>query len=336
MEIAQSIAQCELNLDIVKMIPGDLKNLTRINKRSFLIETDREKLILWIYSGQEVGLVFQNQLLRFCQQKDIHGLLYPEELTNGCFYGQLNEKEYYYLTKAISFDKISYRNKTQLSSIIELMCNFRKAMTDLGFFYLPEQKGKINIIIIMAEMLKNLNIFKMLAQFRLKPSYFDKLFLDNYQKIYDSIIKAHFMFEKSDYLTMFLTLTTQNIIINNYSRDNLRVNDNQSYFLHLKNCRNELPIIDLGALLVKAGRSNQWENSWFNEMIDEYQKYFKISKSELQILVAYLICPWELYRLISRYYYNRVNWSVTRFIHKLENYLNDEPYREDFLRQVIM
>lgn len=321
---------------VLEYIPFEVTAVSQPFKNCCLLDSTNGLFALWSFQGQEASLAYQHQLLGICRQHKVSGFLYPIELTNGCTYSQLGEKSWFYVTKWQNFAKVSYRNPKHLQSMIDLIIRFRQTLSDFGLtFCHPDRKDARNLIVKTTDAVAQLRVFTLLAKHRLKPTYFDQLFLRECDSLINEAEAGKNLFKESAYYRLNMNITTQNINIGDFSRSNLRVNPDGTVFcLGLKNYRWDIPVIDLAELLVKTGRSNRWSMEWFRKSVDYYMKYYSISQDEEGILRAYLKFPWSMYRLISRYYFNRVEWPLSKFIEKFERLLKDETNRRDFVEHI--
>lgn len=321
---------------ILEVFPFDVTGICQLFKNCYLMNSSAGSFALWLYQGQEAGLAYQHQLLTICRQHKAAGFLFPIELSNGCTYSKLNEKSWFYVTEWLNLEKVSYRNPEHVKSMVDLIVIFRQCLTELGLtFCHPDRKNGRNLVLKTAEAIDQLHVFALLAKRRIKPTCFDQLFLQAYPTLLTEAEVGHQLFKESSYTRLNLNLTTQNININDFSRGNLRIGpDKAVYCLGLKNYCWDIPVIDLAELLVKTGRSNRWKMDWFIKIIGYYQQFFALSNDEMNIIKAYLRFPWNMYRLTSRYYFNKVEWPLSKFIEKLERAIKDETVRKDFANQL--
>jgi CotS family spore coat protein len=319
---------------ILELVPLAPRKITRYEDDCIIWETSQGNLALWIYSGQESHLAYRNQILRVCQQNGLKNFIYPLSLNDGRLYAKYDERQWFFITHWPEFRDISFRNQVDLFSLVNLIITFRKIVADSGvFFYLPEPKEDVNLLNSYQEITDRLNSFALVAKFRLKPTQFDQMFMAHFPEVLIQANQAIAFLKESEYRHLISTVTTQNIIINRFTRSNLRfsIHEGVATILRFNNYDWDLPIIDLAILLVKTGRSSKWGIDWFYNIIMEYQKYFPISTAELEIIFSYLAFPWNFYRLAMRFYFNLMGWPLRTFIEKMERLLDEENHRAKFL-----
>jgi CotS family spore coat protein len=325
----------DLELDRpLELIPTKPNRIRPFDRDCFIIETAYGKLALWIHHRSEAVLAYQIQILKICETCGTQGFLYPIPLTDGRTYAPLDERRWFYLTNWPELRKVSFRSATDLCFLVKLIAGFRKAMAGQGLgVSLPERNEDTELFSRFCQITQSLDSFALLAQNRLRPTQFDRLFLAHLPEAKNWLEQSLALLKKCGYNRLWATVTTQDIIINRLVRSNLMIHPTGAAFcLRLNDFRWDLPIIDLAILLIKTGRSGQWNPDWLNIILSEYREFFPITASEEGVLRAYLTFPWSFYRLAARYYYNRTQWPVFTFIEKMERVLADEKQRGQLIR----
>ena len=332
----QDLVEIQIEQKILDLLPCLPQKIISRNPNYFNIEAPDGQFALWLQEGREATLAFQLQFLKVCEIKGVKGFLYPLCLRDGRSYAKFDERRWFYLTRWPDLRKISFSKMDDVRALINLIVGFRKETANLGLlFCLPERKEHIHLIRKFQEMSKQFYSFSLLAKHRLRPTMFDQLFISFFAEIGKEVKKASNLLKNSEYPLFSTNLTTQNLIIKQFSRSNLRVSDsNEAICLRFTNYRWDLPLFDLAEVLLKTGRSNKWSFDWFSQVMGEYQSHFKLSVAEQKLLTAYLLFPWELYHLCSRYFYNRAEWQLHTYVDKLERLLDDMPKRIGLLAEV--
>ena len=331
--IYETLFSAGMKPEIIDLIPVKLRKIIPYYDNGYILETDTGNLALWTHRGPEVYLACQLQILQLCMQQGFTGFLYPLSLTDGRSYAEIADGCWFYITLWPELQKVHFSFSNDVKAIVNLLITFRKIIHDNGFlYYLSEKKSGFNLVEKYQEIITQLSSFEMLAQNRLRPTGFDHLFISYLPEIQRQIKAALGILEDSDYLDAITRLTSMDMIINKLTRHNLRLdNSGRAVCVQLDDYRWDLPIVDLAILLIKTGRSAKWDPWWYQMILKEYENHFTISPLEMKIIQAYIAFPWSFYRLVSRYYYNRVNWTLRTFIEKMARVMGDEPNRKRFL-----
>lgn len=323
----------EIDFKILRLLPGQLLKATQFAPDCLILETNTGKLALWIHRGQEATLASQSLLLKISEMNGVKNFLYPLPLTDDRTYAPLDGRRWFYITEWPDSRRILFSNHNDLKLLIDLLLELRKILQRTGVsYFMTDRKEKTNLLYKFSAIRESLNFFTMLAKYRLKPTNFDNLFLEYYVKAILQVEQAYKILVESEYQSLVAGITGKDLVINRLVRNNLRISpESYAICLRCRDFRQDLPIIDLGTLMVKAGRSLQWNCGWFQQMISQYQRYFPIDRTERKVLLALLTCPWSFYRLAARYYFNRAEWSIGTYIERLERILGDEPKRMELV-----
>jgi CotS family spore coat protein len=324
-----------VGLEILRQLPGRLTAITLETKNCFVITTAKDNFCLWLYQGREESLTDQLAVMEQSRRQGFGGFLEIMPLKTGRLYGKVDERRWFYLAKWAHLERISYRDLKQLRSIIGLITAFRNSVAEwlvsggLRFKEQPKIPDKIK------EIGRYFAAFKILATRRLRPTEFDRLYLEILPQLETSVAESLEQFGNSNYRELVAGLKPHDLALNDFSRGNLRVDPaGQVKLLRLKNCHFDLPVMDLAVLLLKSGRSQRWERSWYEALLAEYQKAALLTVAELAIIKAYLCFPWNIYHLVARYYLNRVAWPNYLFNEKLARLIADEENRRRLIAEI--
>lgn len=326
----------ELALDSqpFQLIPAKPDRIQLLDRDCFILETAGGNLALWVHHCSEAVLAYQMQILTIFEANGARGFLYPVSLADGRTYAPLDERRWFYITKWPKLRNVSFRSPEDIRLLVKLIAGFRETLTRQGLrFGLVERNEENELINRFRRITQCFDSFALLAQNRLRPTQFDRLFLEYLPEARTWVGWALALLEKYNYNRLWASVTTQDLIINRLVRSNLRIHTTDGAFcLRLNDFRWDLPIIDLAILLIKTGRSAGWSSDWFHSALADYGETFPITRSEEGVLRAYLTFPWSFYRLAARYYYNRTQWPLFAFIEKMERILVDEERRGMLMR----
>lgn len=331
----ESLSRYAIQPKLIELLPVKPQRIVPYYNDGYILESESGSLALWVHRGAEASLAYQIRILKICLQHNLPGFLYPLELTDGRNYAELNDLCWFSVTSWPKLQKVHFGYATDLKAIVELLAGFRKVIHENGFlFCLPERRDHCNLLKKFIEIGQQLGSFEILAKHRLRPTAFDRQFLLYLPEIMSQVKYSLEILKDTDYLETITKLTPQDIVVNKLTRHNLRIaNNGKAICLQLDDYRWDIPIVDLAVFLIKTGRSFKWDSNWYQMILQEYERYFKISPSEHQFIHAYISFPWSFYRLASRYYYNRVNWPLRTFVEKMTRLLDDEPNRIRFIHE---
>jgi hypothetical protein len=326
----KELADLGLSPDFLQTLPFEVESLHRYEKNGYLLRTPVQFAALWIHTGKEESLAQQLGVMAYCREKGVEGFPESIPLKNQAEYGMMDERNWYYLTDWPELNKLRYHRAEHLNAVVRLIVDFRQTVAEWErpVIFLKGKEG-LDLVLKMEEIRRFFIAYGMLARHRIHPTGFDHLFIRSLPGFLQKCDLGITRMRQTDYLTLRSDPKSHQVIINDFSRNNIGISlSGRALCLRLKNARTDLAIMDLAVLLAKTGRSNRWNRLWYDSTIAEYQKVFPISGQELRIVEAYISFPWNIYRLASRYYLNRVNWPAFLFLEKLERILMDEKNRE--------
>lgn len=318
-KVCYDLIRLGIGSESLKLFPGMPKRVCRINGACFMLETSRGKFALWLVSEDEPRLLAEQELSSILEENRIEGFLFPVRLKDNRFHGVLEDGRLFYLTNWPELKSISFRNDPSIRSLLQLVINFRTVICKSDFSVSKIKAPQKSLIDRYQDMIRSMKSFTMLASYRLHPTKFDQIFLKHSDVLVEEAEIALNLIQSSAYLKMFEAKESLRPIINNFCRSNLRILSNgQAICISLKETSLDLPLVDLALLMLKTGRSNGWSKEWYDKIIGVYNESFPLTNEALKFIQAYLVFPWESYRLAARYYHNRVNWPVSVFVEKME------------------
>ncbi len=328
-ESYQTLKAFGIDAKVMTLLPEEPHKISALPPDCLILENIESRYALWIHHGQEASLANQNQLLRFFELSGFEGFLYPIPLNDHRTYAPLDGRRWFYITRWPESRRILFSSDNDLMALVNLLIDFRKVLHDTGGgYFLPERKRNVDLQVKIPAMIQSLHSFALLAKYRLKPTNFDRLFVRYCPEAIVQAEQSLNLLKTSGYRELIAQITIKDMTMNRLIRSNLRItSQNRGICLRSSDLRQDLPIIDLGTLLVKTGRSAQWNFQWFDRLVAQYKRYFSISMNEQKVLLAFLTFPWSFYRLAARYYYNRTEWPLVTYVDRLERILRSESDR---------
>ncbi len=319
----QILSQVGIDETIISLLPFTVEQVQRVAEDCCCCGNNA----LWIYRGREEDFTQQQWLLSQLRTNGVSGFLYPQILKNGSNYQRLSQQEFFYCTAWGEMRQIVFHELNDLRGMVRLLTDFRGLNTKQGESTVITAKQ--NLIEQAMKLIAELKSFELLARYRLNSTRFDYLANDSFDKIKQQAIFAVELLKNSAYQAK---CSEKHLIVIIISRINLRVDQTgQTYFLRLNNFSYEVPCIDFAVFFNKIGRFIGWNFEWFQSLLADYQEKFPLDKADLYIIYAYLVFPWNILRLMRRYYFNYVNWPLALLVERLERLLADELPRQSFL-----
>ncbi len=91
-------------------------------------------------------------------------------------------------------------------------------------------------------------------------------------------------------------------------------------------------IFDLYCFIRKTLEKNEWDARFFDVIIEEYEKYKLIEKSQFALLYVLFYYPEKFRKLLNAYYNGQKVWASGRISKKLAILINTELQRNNFIK----
>ncbi len=331
-QLREKFSQAGLDPDIIKFLPDLITGIHPLRRRCLLLGDDqRETHALWIFEGRECDLQRRLQLLQEYIGKGFTGFFRPIPFRNENLYLSLDERRWVWMTEWPVSRRVSFRNECDRNTLIDLVLELERISDD------PELKPVINdvrVIELLSEyemMFNDLKAFQYLARYRVRPTRFDELYLQQAPVLIQQA--EHALYLLQDCWSLLRQDGKDSLVFNQISRFNFRVDlTGRPLILPSHRYRRGPSIINLACLLLKTGRSNGWKPEWFVSVIQYYEQKRSIAPNEWRFIKAYLDFPWSCFRIAARYYLNLTSWSPHAFYRKFERRLAVETERKQLLR----
>lgn len=339
LELLSSLKEFNFAPELLSFLPEPIRRFSQNQPDCFVLEGAERRFGLWMYAGQEEDLRCQLEILDLFHEGGFEGFLYPIQLADGSRYAQVDPRSWFFVTAWPELRKVRFCDPQSLSGWVELIVEIRKIVAFNRaeiMRWVPEKSKGLNLLETIQSMIANIHSFALLAKYRIRPTRFDRLFLAHVDDILSWAERAYQVLQDSTYPNGKQEPESNAFLLHKFLRRNFGKREDGSLIcLNIKKWRWDLAIMDLAELLVKAGRSNQWQRVWYDSIMSAYRRHFAVTDWEQRMLSGYLMFPWDLFRVAQKYYFNLSAWSHYDFIIKLERRLAVEAKRQDFLKRFL-
>lgn len=311
-----------INVLDIKKIKGSYKVICKEGVYSFKIVDYDFKHFLFIISAI-------NHLLERGYKNT------PEVIKNkeGCNY-IITEGRYGYLSKWIDSRNSNYDNLIELMDVSKEVARFHKSSE--GFIANNKMKPRIYwfswIKIFETRLYEILDFQKRINQ-KLYKSDFDKIYMEELinqlelGKLAISELKKNNYYEVMEKQVFKLgfchnDLANHNVLIDSSGKVNL---------IDFDYCILDSNIHDLSSLIIRAMKDNKWDKEKLNQIINSYSQINKLESSQINLIKGFIRFPQSFWQIGLQYYWEQLPWNEDKFISRLQRYLKDVKYRNEFL-----
>jgi len=166
-----------------------------------------------------------------------------------------------------------------------------------------------------------------------KTSSFDELYL----KVADQEVKrceaAIQGLIKSNYERVMLShVTTFGFCHHDYAHHNVLVSqDRKINIIDFDYCILDSYLHDLSSLMIRAMKHGKWDINKAGYILNSYSEVHDIAQEDIPIMAAFMEFPQDYWQRGVQYYWERKPWKEEFFLKKLNSYIEDIQYRNDFL-----
>jgi len=344
----------------------------KINDRVDLLEVfgDREKeLITKVLDKYRINKIVDIKKIRgsykvetdmgiLCLKKTIHGIKRAENISD--FVAELSKIGFnntlhylktiddnifvkyknmvFYAIEWIDGNECHLENINEAQKCIQLMSKFHMASDKVDNKKLKIKNNLRNWPQIYKNNIFELEKFKKIIKNKRLKNEFDLAyykFLDNY--ILRGTLALKILTNSNYNLLVNAALDKKTICQDIFYYENTIKKDEETYIVDLNNIVIDLHVNDLGKLIGKLMYKNdyQWDFSKAELLIEAYNSENKLSKEELEIMLALIIFPHKFWKLGKKRYVKYKNWNELKYMHKLNRLLKYNELQQQFIEDYL-
>lgn len=332
---------------------GDINTVT--NKEMQILITVINKYNLQIVSAEKFRSAykiitnngeFYLKRMRHGHNKVKNGCILTEELqmnkfSNTAKYLRTNEGAYsvrykkttYCLTEWIEGCECDLTNIDEAVNCTILLARFHNMSNKIDHSKIHIGKNLKNWPKILANNLNNLEKFKRIINSKRMKNDFDVLFLENIDSFYNRGLSAINMLNASQYYKLSKIANEEKTICHNsFYYQNIIKKYEEYFIIDFDSIIIDLQISDLGKLIRRLmfKKAYGWNFYFAKTLIEAYNSICRLSKEELEIMVALIIFPQKFWKLGQRRFIKQKKWSESKYLHKLNKIISYNEMQEKF------
>lgn len=248
-------------------------------------------------------------------------------------YGRLNDK-YVYLTEWIPSRVSNYDNPIELSSISTKLGELHQCSKN--FMLNDKMKPRIGWFLwekVFSTRKDEIFDFKKRINQKSYKSDFDSLYLENINAEIERAQKSISGLRKNNYFeAMQKEVFKCGFCHHDYAHHNILVDDDGNFnIIDFDYCILDSHLHDLSSLLIRSMKDGRWEENKANLILESYERTYEIKDYEFPLMREFIRFPQCFWQLGIQVYWEQQPWGEEFFINKLQKYLNDIKYREEFV-----
>lgn len=317
-------------------------NRTGRAKGAVLLDTDEGYFLLKEYKGTQKHLEFEHRLLQ-----DIHeqkGIMadYIVEDTEGNILNEDDDGLKYVIRKWYDAKDMDSKNLSQVikaSGILGRLHNqLEKVQYDNTYlnhyFNIDETQKQIT-----NEFVRHNREMKRTRNFvhdKRRKNEFELMVLSSFQEFYREGMEVLEIFEQNQ-MDQFVCerILQGGIIHGSFNYHNIIVAGEKMVITNFEHAKCGIQIRDLYDYVRKVMEKHGWNSEIGFKLIEEYERYRKISPMELKYLGLKLKYPEKYWKILNHYNNNNKAWVPDKDIKKLKIVIEQQEKKKDFINSLL-
>ncbi|MCY6484062.1 CotS family spore coat protein [Clostridium aestuarii] len=244
---------------------------------------------------------------------------------------------FFYATEWIDGDECDFNKISEATNCAKLLARFHKA-AKIEPGKLKIQNNLKNLPQIYKNKLYDFDKYKQFISKRMIKNNFDLIYLKNIDEFYNRGIITLRILNDSEYYRLSQKASIENTICHDsFYYQNIINKNNEYYIIDLDSIVVDLQVNDLAKFIrrLMSKSSYRWEFEKAKKIIEAYSSVNKLSKNELEIILAIIIFPHKFWKIGRKRYIKHKNWNEYKYIQKLNKILANSELQEKFLQEYI-
>lgn len=246
------------------------------------------------------------------------------------------DDEYYILRDWIEGRKINFKVHSELILAVEELARFHLAAEGMNMEQGTEALNNWGTWPDkFAERKNDLRQFYTLAQNTEKKGAFHQLYLENFSHFANQAGITVDLLNTSSYCQLVEAGQLKGTVCHrNYQEENILINpQGKLHIMNFEKANQDLRIYDLGSLLQRIMIRNKWDFVLAKELIESYEMVNPLATAELEVLLAVLYFPHQIWLCAGRFFRRQRDWSSKELVSQFKNIIARKKAKEKFLNQ---
>lgn len=251
------------------------------------------------------------------------------------------ENSFFYVTQWIEGEECNLGDLSQAQECVELLAKFHLASSNIDTRQFNIRNNLKNWPKIFSDNLIDLEKFKKIIYRKKLKDKFDIEFIKYFEDFYCRGMDALGFLNASEYYKKSKTANDKKSI----SHDNF-------YYQNIIKAKDDLYIIDLNSFIIDIHvydasklirrlmfkKEYEWNFDKAKLLIEAYSSINKLSKNEIEVMLALIIFPNKFWKLGKKRYVRHKNWTEDKFINRLNKLISssalEQKFMEDYFKYI--
>ncbi|WMJ81927.1 CotS family spore coat protein [Clostridium sp. MB40-C1] len=245
---------------------------------------------------------------------------------------------FFYTTEWIDGEECDFSNLEEAKKCASLLAKFHLTTSKIDTKDLKIKNNLKNWTQIYKKKLYDLPSFKKIISNKKIKNEFDKKYSEHIDEFYKRGLLTLSILNNSEYYRLSKEAEKKHTICHNsFYYQNIIKKDNKYYIIDLDSITIDLQVNDLGKFIrrLMSKHDYKWDFQKAKQIIEGYNSINKLSKSELEVMLAIIVFPHKFWKLGRKRYVKCKHWSEERYYRKLNKILSNMTLEEKFLEDYI-
>ncbi|MGE5629451.1 MAG: CotS family spore coat protein [Solirubrobacterales bacterium] len=245
----------------------------------------------------------------------------------------------YYVTEWIDGEECNLDDFNEVCKCAALLAKFHNAANNIDTKDLRIRNNIKNWPKIFNSNQYELERFKIKIEGKRLKTEFDKLYYEHIDSFINRGMVALNFLNTSDYYRISREADKRKTICHDsFYYQNLIKKKDEYFIIDLDSIIFDLHINDLGKFIRRLMfKSNyRWNFEYAQKIINSYCKVRKLSKGELEVMLALIVYPHKFWKLGKKRYVKFKNWDESKFMHKLSRLTKYDDLEQKFLEDYLI
>lgn len=317
-------------------------NRTGRAKGAVLLDTDDGYYLMKEYKGTQKHLEFEYRLLKDISEQGIILVDNIIEDTEGNIVNKDEDGLRYIVRKWYDAKDMDSKNLSQVikaAGALGMLHNeleqIRYDSTYLSdYFNIDEiQKQLVNEFQRHNSELKRTRNY---IRDKRRKNEFELMVLSSFQDFYREGMEVSEIFEKNN-MSEFISdnIKKGSIIHGLFNYHNILIAEEKMVITNFEHTKCGMQIRDLYDYIRKTMEKHSWNSEIGSKLINEYEKYRKLSPMELKYLALKLKYPEKYWKILNHYNNNNKAWVPDKDIQKLKLVIEQQDIKQEFINRLL-
>lgn len=252
-----------------------------------------------------------------------------------------SEKSFFFVTQWIDGEECNLKDVSEAAECVKLLAKFHLASVNINTNQFDIKNNLKNWPKIFSNALIDLEKFKKIIEHKKLKDDFDIKYIKHIENFYCRGMDALGFLNASEYYKTSKTANDKKLIsYDSFYYQNIIKAKDDFYIIDLSCITIDIHINDAAKLIRRLmfKKEYEWDFGKAKLLIEAYNSIIKLSKNEIEVMLALIIFPHKFWKLGRKRYVRHKSWTQDKFMSRLEKLVNfdalEQKFMEDYFKYI--